>query len=119
MWTYDNQEFEDKEDVIEYVGENLEVMDELDLERYLDETYTAHEVYGLMRDCLDYDVRQYGSNGRNAVADDLFRTYYGIYEEAERATWEKKASTPEPIEGQDWEFDGELFKWVDDPEEEE
>lgn len=114
-WKYDGQTFENADEMTDYVRENLDVMDDLDLENYLNDEYRASQMFDIMRDCLRGEGSGYNYNEK--VASALSREYYGLMEEAEAKLWEAKSNDTDPVEGQDWEFDGEVFEWVEEEEE--
>ena len=86
-----------KHDMFEQILEEG-ILDEVDFERYLNDTYTAAQIVFSMRDFES--------------ADDAWINYWDCFTDS---CWHEAG---EPVEGEDFDFCGVRFKWIEDEEEE-
>lgn len=101
-WTYEgsDEEFYNKDEMWQYIRENEYYYDELDFERWLDDNYSASQIYYRARD------------------DGAEQAIYDLMDEFDD-DWYDDAG--EPTEGEDFDFNDFIFTWVeaDDNEEDE
>ena len=97
-WEYEGETFEDEQEMAQYVVDNESYSDPIDFERWLDDHYDASDIIQMLRE--------------NDYCDSVIIDLEDDYNE-----WRvDEAESAEP--GEDYEFDGYTFKWVEDAEEE-
>lgn len=101
-WTYDGEgHYETLEEMWEYIRDNEYYSDELDFERWIDENYRASQIAWMLKD------EKYSE----AVLLDLMDQF-------EEEIYSPK-NMDDPIEGEDYDYNGFTFEWVDEDEDEE
>ncbi len=100
-WMYDNEEFTTKQDMWEYLRDTQYCYDTIDIERWVNDVYAASQILWKFRDALED-----GHSIDTVMLD--------IYDEYEQDEWWDEVGDPE--EGEDFDYNGFLFKWVDEEE---
>lgn len=101
-WTYNGEgHYETLEEMWEYISENEYYLDEVDFERWIDENYRATQIVWMLKD------HTYSENLSLELLD-----------EYEDDTW-SPAHMDDPIEGENYDYNGFEFEWVDEEDEEE
>lgn len=101
-WTYDDTgiECEDLDDMWEYIRDHEYYSDEIDMERWLDDHYHASQIWWRLKD------------------ESAGQVYIDLIDEFEEDVWWPSAQD-DPVEGEDYDYNGFLFKWVETEEEDE
>ena len=98
-WEYRGETFEDEQEMAQYVVDNESYTDPFDFERWLDDHYDASDILHMLRE--------------NDYCDSVL-----IGLEDDYAEWRVDEADPaEP--GKDYVFDGFVFEWVSDEDDEE
>ena len=101
-WTYNGEgHYETLEEMWEYIVENEYYMDDVDIERYIDDNYTGAGMF--------YAIKEAGSY--EALLEEIIEGY-------ESENWYPEAQAT-PTEGEDYDYNGFTFEWVDEDEDEE
>ena len=98
MWTYHNNTFETLEEMWEYLRDYEYVYDEVDIERWIDDNYSASQIAWRLKD--------------HETTDEL---WLELIEEYEDDVWSPE-HMDDLIEGEDSDYNGYLFHWEDDEE---
>lgn len=100
-WEYDGEYMFDKKDMWDLILESGHV-DELDLEGWIDDEYTASEIFSKFGFAIHNSDKPLAANDvYNELYDEFLSYMYG---------------KDEPTEGEDFEFCGLVFKWAENNE---
>lgn len=99
-WTYEDTgcELHGKDEMWEYIRDHEYYADDIDFERWVDDNYRASQIIWRVKEMKD---------AADAVLD--------LWDEFEEEVWYRNID--DPVEGEDFDYNGFIFKWVEEEEE--